>query len=196
MSEIDNLIDYIRINTDENTLKIIDFIERANVLTYNMKTDRIKDGDRIIEKPTNVLESSYLKMCSEDFEEGYDMLGQFFLHYQDYILRDLRAYWRFSISNLEKEFSSKCSYCNIKVKYCPMKVLGYIKKCINDKKINEYEFFDRLMEVEESKYKNDEYEIEDIVNKILNITNNRLDITGAEFLIQTQAIELEKEENG
>lgn len=80
MSEIDNLIDYIRINTDENTLKIIDFIERANVLTYNMKTDRIKDGDRIIEKPTNVLESSYLKMCSEDFEEGYDMLGQFFLH--------------------------------------------------------------------------------------------------------------------
>ncbi len=196
MSDIDNLVDYIKENTDDATLKIIDFIERANVLTYSMKVDKVKDGEKIFEKPTSFLESSYLKMCSEDFEENHDMLGHFFLHYQDYILRDLRAYWRFNIKNLEKEFSSKCSYCNIKIKYCPMKVLGYIKKCIADKKINEYEFFDRLMDVEEENYQNDEYETEDVINKILNITNNKLDITGAEFLIQTESIEIEKEENG
>lgn len=196
MGDIDNLVDYIRTNTDEETLKIIDFIERANILTYSMKLDRVKEGDKVVEKPTNILEASYLKLCSEDFEEDYDMLGQFFLHYQDYILRDLRAYWRFNIANLEREFSLKCSYCNIKLKYCPMKVLGYIKKCIKDKKINEYEFFDRLMNVTEQRYRNDEYEIEDIVNKILNITTNKLDITGAEFLIQTEAIDLEKEEDG
>ena len=117
MGEIDNLVDYIKSNTDTDTLKIIDFIERANVLTYNMKIDRVKEGDRFVDKPTNLLEASYLKMCSEDFEENYDMLGQFFLHYQDYILRDLRAYWRFNINNLEREFSSKCSYCNINIKY-------------------------------------------------------------------------------
>ena len=74
MGEIDNLVDYIKSNTDTDTLKIIDFIERANVLTYNMKIDRVKEGDRFVDKPTNLLEASYLKMCSEDFEENYDML--------------------------------------------------------------------------------------------------------------------------
>lgn len=196
MGDIDNLVEYIKSNTDMETLKIIDFIERANILTYSMKIDRIKEGDKFVEKPTNLLEASYLKMCSEDFCENYDMLGQFFLHYQDYVLRDLRAYWRFNINNLEREFSSKCSYCNIKIKYCPMKVLGYIKKCIADKKINEFEFFDKLMDIHEEKYQDDEYEIEDIINRILNITDNKLDITGAEFLIQTESVEIEKEEDG
>ena len=40
-------------------------------------------GDIEKEKPTNIIETAYLKLCSEDFEEHRDMFGEFFLHYQN-----------------------------------------------------------------------------------------------------------------
>ena len=198
MENIDELVSYIKANTDEKFLKIVDFMERANLLTYSMKTERVKEGDVEKEKPTNILEAAYLKLCSEDFEENRDMFGEFFLHYQNYVLKDLRAYWRFNIQNLEKEFLMKCTYCNIPFKYCPMKVLGYIKKVINDNKLNEYEFFDKLLDVHDdsSSYANNEEDIKYIVSKILEITNKRIDILGIEFVLQTESVEVIGEEAG
>ena len=198
MENIDNLVSYIKSNVDDKFLKIIDFMERANILTYSMKTEKYKEGDKEKERPTNIIEPAYLKLCSEDFEENRDMFGEFFLHYQNYILKDLRAYWRFNVQNLEKEFSMRCTYCNIPFKYCPMKVLGYIKKVIDENKLNEYEFFDKLLDVKDdpSLYANNPDDINYITSKILEITNKKVDVMGMEFIIQTDSVEIIGEEAG
>ena len=198
MENIDNLVSYIKSNVDDKFLKIIDFMERANILTYSMKTEKYKEGDKEKERPTNIIETAYLKLCSEDFEENRDMFGEFFLHYQNYILKDLRAYWRFNVQNLEKEFSMRCTYCNIPFKYCPMKVLGYIKKVIDENKLNEYEFFDKLLDVKDdpSLYTNNPDDINYITSRILEITNKKIDVMGMEFIIQTDSVELIGEEAG
>ena len=198
MENIDSLVSYIKSNVDDKFLRIIDFMERANLLSYSMKMEKYKDGDKEKERPTNIIETAYLKLCSEDFEENRDMFGEFFLHYQNYILKDLRAYWRFNIQNLEKEFSMRCTYCNIPFKYCPMKVLGYIKKVIEDNKLNEYEFFDKLLDVKDdpSKYRNDPTDVEYIVSKVLEITNKKIDVMGMEFIIQTDSVDIIGEEAG
>ena len=198
MENIDNLVSYIKSNVDDKFLKIIDFMERANILTYSMKNEKYKDGDKEKERPTNIIETAYLKLCSEDFEENRDMFGEFFLHYQNYILKDLRAYWRFNVQNLEKEFSMRCTYCNIPFKYCPMKVLGYIKKVIDENKLNEYEFFDKLLDVKDdpSLYANNPDDINYITSKILEITNKKVDVMGMEFIIQTDSVEIIGEEAG
>ena len=198
MENIDNLVSYIKSNVDDKLLKIIDFMERANLLTYTMKNEKYKDGDKEKERPTNIIETAYLKLCSEDFEENRDMFGEFFLHYQNYVLKDLRAYWRFNIQNLEKEFSMRCTYCNIPFKYCPMKVLGYIKKIIDENKLNEYEFFDKLLDVKDdpNTYNNNPEDIDYIASKILEITDKKVDVMGMEFIIQTDSVELIGEEAG
>lgn len=196
MEEVENIVRYIKDNFDKDLLKVADFIERANVLSSTMKIEKVKQEDKIIDKKTNILETSYLRMCSEGFEGEYDILGEIFLHYQDYLLRDLRSCWRFDTTNLKKEWQSKCSYCNIDLKSCPMKVLGYIKKIINDGNLNEYEVFDKLMNSEKENYSNDEYSINYVVEKICEVAKNKLDIAGSEFLIQTESIVIEKEESG
>ena len=198
MENIDNFVSYIRSNVDDKFLKIIDFMERANLLEYSMKMEKYKDGDKEKERPSNIIETAYLKLCSEDFEENRDMFGEFFLHYQNYILKDLRAYWRFNIQNLEKEFSMRCTYCNIPFKYCPMKVLGYIKKVIKENNFNEYEFFDKLLNIKDDSmtYQNDENDIEEIVSRILSITDKKIDIMGIEFIIQTDSVDVIGEEAG
>ena len=196
MENIDNLVAHIKSNVDEKLLRIIDFMERANLLSYTMKTEKVKEGDVEKEKPTNIIETAYLKLCSEDFEEHRDMFGEFFLHYQNYVLRDLRAYWRFNIQNVEKEFQMRCTYCNIPFKYCPMKVLGYIKKLIADNNLNEYEFFDKLLGVKEETFTNNEEDVNYITNRILEITNRKIDIMGMEFIIQTDSVEIIGEETG
>jgi len=196
MEEIENIVRYISSNFDEDTIKMINFIERANILTSNIKMNSVrKDENTVVEKPSNILEISYLRMCSEELE-GYDLLGEMFLYYQDYVLRDLRYSWKFNLDNMEREFSSKCSYCNISCKHCPMKVLGYIKKKIKENNINECSVFDRLMNTDSINYFDDRGAIDYVVEKILEVTNNKLVVAGAEFLLQTKSVDIQKEENG
>lgn len=198
MENIDSLVSYIKANVDDKFIRIIDFMERANLLEYSMQMEKYKDGDKERERPSNIIETAYLKLCSEDFEENRDMFGEFFLQYQNYTLKDLRAYWRFNIQNLEKEFSMRCTYCNIPFKYCPMKVLGYIKKVIAENNINEYEFFDRLLDIKDdsANYANNEEDVNYIVSKILDITNKKIDIMGIEFVVQTDSVDIIGEEAG
>ena len=44
MENIDNLVAYVKSNLDTNFLKIVDFIERANLLRYSMLTEKVKEG--------------------------------------------------------------------------------------------------------------------------------------------------------
>ena len=192
---MEELIDYLNKTFDEPTLKIINFMENANLLVSDMKIDRVKEGDKIINKASpNIIETSYLKLCDDDPDFKCDMMGAIFLHYLEYLLRDSMANWRFDINKLKDELSGKCTYCNIKLKYCPMKVLAYVKKCAKDENINEMALFANLMKKQKAFPRND-IEEENIAEKIFYLCENPVDIKGAEFLLDTESIKIEKEEN-
>lgn len=192
---MEELVDYIRKTFDEPTLKIINFMQRTNLLTSEMKIDVVKEGENTVNKPSpNIVETSYLRLCDEFPEFNHNMMGEIFLHYMEYVLRDLRANWRFDLNRLNIDLANRCSYCNIKLKHCPMKVLGYIKKCIRDEKLNEQAFFDILMKNPKPLPENSKQE-DEIVEKVLALCKNAIDIKGAEFLLDTESIRIEKEED-
>ena len=193
---MEELVEYLLKNFDQSMLKVINFMQKSNLLTWNMKVEQVKEGDKFITKPSpNIVETSYLRLCDEYEDFNHDMMGEVFLHYLEYILRDVRANWKFDLNRLKPDLAAKCSYCNIKLKQCPMKVLAYIKKCIADEKLNENVIFDMLMKKNE-KYKNDEVLEKQISDKILEICKDKFDLCGAEFLLATDVIDIEKEENG
>ena len=192
---MEELINYLNKTFDEPTLKVINFIEKAKLLVSDMRIDAVKEGDKIVNKVSpNIIETSYLKLCDEDTEFNHNIMGEIFLHYLDYILRDARANWRFDINKLKKDLASKCTYCNIKLKCCPMKVLAYVKKCAKDENINEMALFANLMKIQNKPEKND-IEEENVADKIFSLCANPTDIKGAEFLLDTESIKIEKEEN-
>ena len=191
---MEELIEYLRKTFDEPTLKIINFMENAKILTSDMKIDTVKEGDKTVNRVSkNIVETSYLRLCDEDPDFRHDMMGEIFLHYLDYILRDLRANWRFDINRLKQDLAGKCGYCNIKLKNCPMKVLAYVKKCAKDENINETALFENLMNVPPRRPEN-HIEESNIADKIIYLCQNPIDIKGAEFLIDTESVKIEKEE--
>ena len=189
MEGIDELLKYVRDNFDKPLLKVIYFMEKAKLLESGMKVDRVKEGDRFIDQPsTSILEASYLRLCSTEFEDK-NMMGDTFLQYMEYILAESRSYWRFNIFNLETEFQKKCGYCNIPLKYCPMKVLAYIKKCIADDNIDQETFFNRLAG-NDIIYNSNENVITDVALKVSSLVKDMLDLKGAEFLLDTEAVDI------
>ena len=193
---MEELVEYLLKNFDESTIKIINFMQKTNLLTWNMKVDQVKDGDKVINKSSpNIIETSYLRLCDESDEFNHDMMGEIFLHYLEYVLRDLRANWKFDVNRLKVDLAVKCGYCNIKLKHCPMKVLAYVKKCINDEKLNENAVFDMLMKKQKDYPENESAEKE-VLENIYSICKEKFDLCGAEFLIDTESITIEKEENG
>lgn len=196
---MEELIDYVRKTFDDKTLKIVYFIERSNLLVSEMKVDQIKEGDRIINKISpNIIELSYLRLCNEDSDFNHNIMGEVFLHYLEYVLRDVRANWRLDINRLNQDLSLKCNYCNISIQNCPMKVLGYIKKCIRDSNINEPLFFETLMKRIEPVYegKIDEREASNIADKVLYLCKTPLDLRGAEFLLDTGSVKITGKDYG
>lgn len=193
---MEELVEYLLKNFDESTLKVINFMQKTNLLTWNMKSEQVKDGDKFINRPSpNVVETSYLRLCDESEEFNHDMMGEIFLHYLEYVLRDLRANWKFDINRLKVDLGTKCSYCNIKLKQCPMKVLAYIKKCISDEKFNENVIFDMLMKTGKEYPVNEALEKE-VAEQVYVVCKEKFDLYGAEFLLATEAVNIEKEENG
>ena len=197
MEEIDNLVKYIKDTFDEKLIKVMYYIYKTNILNINMKKDKVKDGDKSVEKDSSILETSYLRLCSQDFEKDYDIMGELFLHYYDYILRDIRASWRFDLNKIDKELPLKCTYCKVSyLKLCPMKALGYIKKCIQDSNVNEEEVFNRLISKDSKVYNTDKQNIKEISDKIINITKDKMDISAVEFILRTDSLKIIKEESG
>lgn len=193
---MEELIAYLRKTFDEPTLKIINFMERSNLLVSEMKLEQVKEGDKPVTKLSqNIIETSYLRLCDDNPEFNHNMMGEVFLHYLDYVLRDSRANWRLDINRLKQDLEAKCGYCNIAIKSCPMKVLAYIKKCIRDENLNEDIFFCKLMN-EPNPYPMNEIEEENISEKILYLCKSPIDLKGAEFLLDTDGIHFEKEAYG
>ena len=193
---MEELVEYLLKNFDNNTLKIINFMRKTNMLTWNMKVDQVKEGERMVSKPSsNIVETSYLRLCDDSEEFNHDMMGEVFLHYLEYVLRDLRANWKFDVNRLKIDLATKCGYCNIKLKYCPMKVLAYVKKCISDEKLNENAVFDMLMK-KENEYPENENLEKEVTEQIYSICKDKFDLCGSEFLLDTESVIIEKEENG
>ena len=197
---MEELINYVRKTFDDKTLRVVNFIERANLLVSEMKVDQVQEGDKLIKRMSpNIIELAYFRLCDEDPDFKHNMMGEIFLHYLEYILRDVRANWRIDINKLNQDLNSKCGYCDIALKNCPMKVLGYIKKCIRDSNLNEFVFFDNLMKsLNEPNFegKIDEREALNIAEKILYLSKNPLDLRGAEFLIDTGSVKITGKDYG
>ena len=193
---MEELINYLRKTFDEKTLRIVNFLESANLLVSEMKKEQVKEGEEIVNKVSpNIIEFSYLRLCDDDPDFKHDMMGEIFLHYLEYILRDIRANWRIDTNRLKQDLEGKCGYCNIELKSCPMKVLAYIKKCVADEKLNERAFFEALMN-NARRIPINETEENAIVDKILYLCDTPIDIKGAEFLLDTEAVRIVSEDYG
>lgn len=196
---MEELIQYIKKLFDEPTLKIVNFMERSNILISEMKMDQVKDGENFVNKPSpNIIELSYLRLCDEDPDFVHNMMGEIFLHYLEYVLRDVRANWRIDTNRLNQDLNGKCAYCDIALKNCPMKALGYIKKCIRDANLNEPMFFYSLMQTitPQIEGKMDDQEASNIAEKVLYLCKTPIDIRGAEFLLDTESVRITGKENG
>ncbi|MBR3614816.1 MAG: AAA family ATPase [Clostridia bacterium] len=196
MDELESFVKFIKEKFSENEIKMARFIHETDLLTYTMLTDKVKEGDRIVEKPTNVLELSYLKLCAKKFDDSDNLLEKLFLFYVGYSLREFKNTWKLNLNNLDNDLAMKCSYCNIDSNVCPFKLVSYIKKCIADNKFNSKRVFDLLGDRGYREYSKDQYFSEYVVKAITELVKNNLDLIGAEMLLNSDAIKIEKEEDG
>lgn len=196
MEETQNFVNFIKEKFNENEIKMAKFIYETDLLTYTMLTEKVKEGENIIDKPTNVLELSYLKLCAKRFDDSEDLLEKIFLFYVGYALREYKNSWKLNLNNLDGDIRLKCSYCNVDTNVCPFKLVTYIKKCIADNKFDTKKVFDMLVEKENKEYSNDKYTINSVVETIDKLVPNTMDIVGAEMILSADAIKLGREENG
>lgn len=196
MDETENFVRYIKDKFNENEIKMAKFIFETDLLSYSMLTEKSKEGDKLVDKPTNVLELSYLKLCAKKFDDAQDMLEKIFLFYVGYALREYKNTWKLNLNNLDNDLAMKCSYCNIESKTCPLKLVTYIRKCIADNNFNAKRVFSMLVDKGDREYSKDQYFSEYVVKAIKELIKNNMDIVGAEMLLASDAITIENEENG
>ena len=67
---------------------------------------------------------------------------------------------------------------------------------MSDNKFDKNKVFDLLIDVPAKEYLNDEYSIRNIAEKINSIVDNSMDIIGAEMVLISDIINIEKEEAG
>jgi SpoVK/Ycf46/Vps4 family AAA+-type ATPase len=196
MDETENFVKYIKEKFAENEIQMARFIHETDLLSYIMLTEKIRENDKIVEKPTNVLELSYLKLCAKKFNDSENLFEKIFLFFIGYDLREYKNTWRLNLNNLDKDITSKCSYCKIDSKTCPFKLSAYIKKCIEDNKFDSKKVFDLLGNKAQKEYTKDPFAIEFIVNNVNEYIKNSMDIVAAKMMLDSDAVKLIKEENG
>ena len=193
--QMDNFVKFIRESFSINDIKVAKFIYELNLLSYNMITEKVREGDKIVEKPTNIIELSYLKLCDKKFDDAKDLLERMYLFYIGFSLKEYKSILRLNLNNLEREFKYKCSYCNIENDTCPFRLVGYIKKCIDDNHFDSKKVFNLLVS-NSKKYKEDSETIKYIGERIDSLTNNINDIFAAEMILNSESVNIEKEESG
>lgn len=196
MDETENFVRFIKEKFNYNEIRMAYFIYVTDLLSYNMINEKIREGDKVVEKPTNVLELSYLKLCAKRFNDSEDLLEKIFLFFSGYALKEYRNTWKLNLNNLDSDLNLRCSYCNIDSNVCPFKLVSYIKKCISDNKFDEKRVFDLLIDKEIKEYSKDTLATTFIVKTFDELVSNPIDIVGAEMLLNSDAVRIEKEENG
>ena len=69
MDETESFVNFIKGKFSENEIKMARFVHETDLLSYTMPMEKVKEGDKTVEKPTNVLELSYLKLCAKNFDD-------------------------------------------------------------------------------------------------------------------------------
>ena len=195
MDEAENFINFIKDKFKPNEIQMAYFIHITNLLSYSMIVERVKEKDKVVEKPTNILELSHLKLCAKKFNDSENMLEKIFLFYLKYTLREYKNTWKLNLNIVEADLAAKCPYCNVDSNACPFKLVTYIKKCISDNKFDENKIFDSLIEKEEKKYSNNLETINSVVEAITKVVKDSADLMCAEMLLKSNAIKIEKEDN-
>lgn len=142
MDETENFVKFIKEKFSDSEIMMAKFINQADLLAYNMITEKVKENDKLVEKPTDILDMSYLKLCAKKFDDADNLLEKIFLFYIGYALREYRNSWKLNLNNVDSDLVGKCSYCNLDSKPCPFKLATYIKKCIDDNNFDKKEFID------------------------------------------------------
>lgn len=196
MDETENFVKFIKEKFADNEIMMAKFILEADLLSYNMIMEKVRENDKIVDKPTNILDMSYLKLCAKRFNDANNLFERIFLFYIGYALREYRNSWKLNLNNLDNDLTGKCSYCNLDSKSCPFKLATYIKKCIDDNKFDSKRVYRLLAGKPEKEYSQDQYAIGYITTSINEMITNSMDIVAAEMLLECDAIKLIKEENG
>ena len=196
MDETENFVRFMKEKFNGNELFLARFIYETDLLAYNMLTEKVKENDKIVDKPTNVLEMSYLKLCAKRFDDSNDMFEKIFLSFAGYPLRDYKNTWRLNLNNLDADLRQRCSYCNASIKVCPFKLVTYIKKCIADNKFDTKTIFAMLTSHEIPEYSKDEITIDMVVRSIDEKVKNTIDLVGAEMILNSGVLKIDREEYG
>lgn len=196
MDETENFVKFIKEKFAYNEIMMAKFILEADLLSYNMITEKVKENDKIVEKPTNILDMSYLKLCAKKFDDANNLFEKIFLFYIGYALREYRNSWKLNLNNLDNDLIGKCSYCNLASNPCPFKLATYIKKCIDDNKFDSKRVYRLLSGQADKEYSQDQYAIGYITTSVNELITNSMDIIAAEMLLECDAIKLIREENG
>ena len=196
MDELENFVKYIKSKFSDNEIKMAKFIYETDLLSYTMPIDKVREGEKIVDKPTNILELSYLKLCAKKFDDSDNLMEKLFLFYAGYSLREFKNSWKLNLNNLDNDLRMKCSYCNIDSKVCPFKLFSYIKKCIEDNKFDIKKVFDLLIDKKDKEYSKEQSVSENVINSLKEVIKNNIDMAGAEMILSAELIKIEKEENG
>jgi len=193
MEEVYNFINFLKGKFSRHELLFAKFVYDTDILSYTMLTDRVREGDKFVDKPNNILELSYLQLCAKKFYDSNEILEKLFLSYIGYSLRDYKNTWRLNLNNIDTDLMKKCSYCNVEINSCPFKLYTYIKKCALDSKFDLRFVFDSIVDRQDSNdYSNNPYSVQMIINAINDHVHDSIDIVAARMILATDLIKIEK----
>ena len=195
MEETEKFVLFLKEKFSKKEINLARYVFTTQLLTYSMINETIMENGKEVTKPTNVLDLSYLKLCAKNFDDSENLLEKIFLTYIGYTLTEYRNTWRLNLNNLDINLKSKCTYCNVDTAVCPFKLVSYINKCISDNNFDAKKVFRMLCDETNKEYSKDAKLIDDIANNVNSYITNTMDIIGAEMLLISDSINIEKQED-
>ncbi len=174
---------------EKDLIKVAYFLSKSNVLHTQQRVDKVKKDDRTEKTPTSIIDMDYLGMCFREKRlEKRDYTGLCFLCYQDFPAKNYKLYWKLDMERAESDLKHKCNYCKSSFKSCPFKTLTFIRQIAKNNNVDEEDIFKALLdEPTKITYPNKDA-VKEIADELMTITTNPLDYYGAEFFIETGAI--------
>jgi len=174
---------------EKDLIKVAYFLSRSNILHTQQRIEKVKKDDHTEKVPTSIIDMDYLGMCFREKRlEKRDYTGLCFLCYQDFPAKNYKLYWKLDMDKAESDLKHKCNYCKSSFKSCPFKTLTFIREIAKANNVDEKDMFKALLdEPTKITYPNKDA-VKEIADELMQITTNPLDYYGAEFFIETGAL--------
>ena len=187
LGDVDNSIEFAEaIYNDEfikaldiKTLKVLKFIEA----TYMFYLNKDKREDKKIK-------FHFMDICKNSNTNEINFLDKLVVSYLGFTLREYESSWTNDYENISKSLSTHCQYCHIKETKCPLKVMAYIKNSCQSEGIEVLKVIKNFLNEQEQEYVNNDSKTKEIANKVLKICSDFVSISGAEMLINSDAIKI------